>query len=68
MSTLYYQDSEKRQLRAERAAAMVLRNVYKDETKRKSLQPELLLAAVDLLTSDEILEKARDEMNRNGTY
>lgn len=60
--TKWIQDSEARQLRAERGAAMQLRNAYNDPATREKLPENLKLAAVDLLTADNILEEARADM------
>lgn len=60
--TKWIQDSEARQLRTERGAAMQLRIAYSDPATREKLPDNLKIAAVELLTADGILEEARAEM------
>ncbi len=60
--TRYFRDSEERLERAEKAAAMALRNYYNNPKTQGKIPADLIPATVDLITADEILEKARKEM------
>lgn len=62
MTSRWFKDSKERQLRAERAAAMELRNAYNDPAVRETLPDNLKIAAIDLLTADQILEASREAM------
>lgn len=60
--TKWFKDSEARVERSNAAAAMVLRNEYNDPVKRQRMSAALQEAAVGVLTADEILENAREDM------